>query len=236
MSSQFNEYGQPIGQALPDFLPARPPQPVTLEGRYCRIEPLGHAHFDQLADAFSAALHGDLWTYLPVGPFESTTQFRELLHAHAQSKDPLHMAIVDKQTGKARGTFALMRHDPRHGVIEMGWVMYSPLLKRTIAATEAQYLAMAYVFDTLGYRRYEWKCDSLNAASRRAAERLGFSHEGTFRQATVYKGRNRDTAWFSLLDSEWPAHKRAFEAWLDPAKFRDGVQLASLEQWHARLA
>lgn len=139
--------------------------------------------------------------------------------------------MVDRTTGKAVGTLALMRIDPTHGVIEVGNVMLSPLLQQTPASTEAQFLLMAYVFDTLGYRRYEWKCDSLNAPSRRTAARLGFQFEGIFRQAVVYKGRNRDTAWFSVIDTEWPLLRQAFEAWLsDDNQDAQGRQRRSLTQ------
>ena len=137
----------------------------------------------------------------------------------AASNDPYHLAICDATSGTALGTLALMRIDPANRVIEVGWVYYGDALKRSCLATEAQYLLMRYVFDELHYRRYEWKCDSLNAPSRRAAERLGFTYEGTFRQTVVYKGRNRDTAWYSLLDNEWPAQRARFERWLEPANF-----------------
>ena len=145
--------------------------------------------------------------------------FREYLAKAAASSDPFHYAVIDRASGKAVGTFALMRIEPAHGVIEVGSVTFSPRLKQTPLSTEAQYLLMRYVFDDLGYRRYEWKCDSLNAASRAAALRYGFQFEGIFRQAVVYKGRSRDTAWFSMLDGEWPAIKRGFEQWLDPRNF-----------------
>ena len=145
--------------------------------------------------------------------------YRDWATAAAQSTDPRHYAVIDHATGLALGTLSLMRHDPAHGVIEVGNVVFSRALQRTPISTEAQYLAMRYVFDDLGYRRYEWKCDSLNAPSQRAAARLGFSYEGIFRQAVVYKGRNRDTAWFGLVDRDWPGVRDAFERWLDPANF-----------------
>ena len=149
----------------------------------------------------------------------------------AQSADPLQFAVVDAATERASGTLSLMRIDPAHGVIEVGNVNFSPALQRTTASTEAQYLLMRHVFDDLGYRRYEWKCDSLNARSRVAAERLGFSFEGIFRQAVVYKGRSRDTAWYSVIDSEWPAVRRGFERWLHPDNMEpDGMPRASLAQ------
>ena len=139
--------------------------------------------------------------------------------AAARSSDPLHFAVIDLASGKAVGTLALMRIDPANGVIEVGHVIFSPALQQSALSTEAQFLLMAYAFDTLGYRRYEWKCDDLNLPSRRAAERLGFVYEGTFRQAVLYKGRSRDTAWYAIIDSQWPALKAAFGAWLAPSNF-----------------
>nr|WP_239091628.1 GNAT family protein [Streptomyces sp. SID14478] len=179
--------------------------------------------------AFAAAPDGRNWTYLPVGPFERAEDYRRWAEGAARSADPLHYAVIDRATGRAVGTMALMRHDPANGVVEVGNVMFSPLLQRTPISTEAQYLLMAYAFDKLGYRRYEWKCDSLNAPSRKAAARLGLTFEGVFRQAVVYKGRSRDTAWYSVVDGEWPALREAFRAWLAPENFReDGQQRRSL--------
>jgi RimJ/RimL family protein N-acetyltransferase len=191
-------------------------------GRYCRLEPVAVARHE--ADLFAAYLEapdGRDWTYLfherPTRPEE----FHSYLTKLESSEDPLHFAIVDAQTGKAVGTAALMRIDPAHGVIEVGSITFSPRLKKTRAATESMYLLMRRVFDELGYRRYEWKCDSLNAPSRSAAERYGFTFEGIFRNAIVYKGRKRDTAWYSITDTEWPQVRAAFEEWLDPANFDD---------------
>ncbi|OZI44822.1 GNAT family N-acetyltransferase [Bordetella genomosp. 5] len=230
MSSVLNPFGQPIGEPLPGWT-ARPVPPRTpIEGRYCRLEPLDAArHAAELHAAYSQAPDGRDWTYLSVGPFEDAARYRDFAERAAASNDPLHHTVIDLATGRAVGTLALMRIDPPAGVIEVGFVTYSPLLQRSRASTEAQYLLMRRAFDELGYRRYEWKCDSLNAPSRRAAERLGFEYEGLFRQATVYKGRSRDTAWFSILDSEWPAVKAGFEAWLAPSNFdADGNQRQSL--------
>jgi RimJ/RimL family protein N-acetyltransferase len=153
------------------------------------------------------------------GPFDSFDAYRRWLVAMTESNDPLFYAIVDNASGKAVGVAAYMRIDPANGVIEVGHLNFSPALQRTAAATEAMYLMMRRAFDELGYRRYEWKCDSLNAPSRSAAERLGFHYEGLFRQAIIYKNRSRDTAWFSIIDSEWPARKTAFERWLAPENF-----------------
>lgn len=232
MSTFTNEYGQLIGAPEPGWSPRPAPSAVTLEGRFCRLEPLdARLHAQDLYDAYQAAPDGRDWTYLAVGPFAERQDYLRYAEASARSTDPRHFAVIDRKTGKAVGTLALMRIEPMHGVIEVGSVTFSPLLKRTPISTEAQYLLMAYAFDELGYRRYEWKCDSLNAPSRTAAERLGFKFEGIFRQAVVYKGRNRDTAWFSILDTEWPAQKQVFQAWLAADNFDEqGNQRRSLSE------
>ncbi len=191
-------------------------------GRFCRVEPLDPArHAADLFAANRADAEGRIWTYLPYGPFASLEDYTAWMEQTCRGDDPLFHAIVDKASGKASGVASYLRITPAQGVIEVGHINYSPALQRTPAATEAMYLMMARVFDELGYRRYEWKCNALNEGSRRAALRLGFSFEGIFRQALVTKGRNRDSAWFSILDSEWPAAKAAFQAWLDPANFDD---------------
>jgi RimJ/RimL family protein N-acetyltransferase len=216
---RFNDLGQPIGPAVPDFRPPPRPPHAVLEGRWCRLEPLSSArHTDDLYAAYAADVEGRVWTYLASGPFASRVEFAAFLASRDGSTDPLFHAIVDAATGRAAGIAAYLRIEPAHGTIEVGHLAYSPAIQRTRAATEAMYLMMRHAFE-LGYRRYEWKCDALNAPSRRAAERLGFRHEGTFRQATVYKGRSRDTAWYSIIDAEWPARARAFEDWLAPANF-----------------
>lgn len=192
-----------------------------MTGRWCRVEPLDlDAH---AADLHEANLEGDgrNWTYLSSDPFDDLDAYRAWLAKTFPGDDPFLHAIVDNATGKAVGVAAFLRIDPANGVIEVGHINYSPRLQQTVAATEAMYLMMRRVFDELGYRRYEWKCDALNAPSRAAAQRLGFTYEGTFRQALVYKGRNRDSAWFSIIDSEWPAIRESFERWLDPANFDD---------------
>ncbi|WP_349829585.1 GNAT family N-acetyltransferase [Brevibacterium litoralis] len=225
-----NVYGQPVGSALEGWAPRERPTGGVLTGRYCRLERLdGAVH----GPALVAAHRGDdgaQWTYLPIGPFDDERDLRAWIDDAAGHDDPLHYAVIDAATGTAVGSLALLRQDPGNGVVEVGWVTYSPLLRRTRASTEAQYLLMCHVFDDLGYRRYEWKCDALNAPSRAAAARLGFTYEGTFRQAVVYKGRSRDTAWFSLLDHEWPQVRAGFEAWLDPTNFdAEGAQRTPLE-------
>ncbi|MGT2951331.1 GNAT family N-acetyltransferase [Streptococcus cuniculi] len=184
----------------------------------------------QLHGPASSAQH---WTYLSITPFTERNDFHQYLADMMASTDPYYLTIIDKASNRAVGTFALMRIDTKNRVIEMGWVIYSDELQQTRQATEAQYLVMKYVFETLKYRRYEWKCDHLNQPSRQAAKRLGFTYEGTFRQAVVYKGRNRDTDWFSLLDKEWPDKKQALEQWLADSNFdADGQQLTRLSQLH----
>ena len=226
----FDAYGQEIGASLNGWTTPKAPTRVTLEGRYCRLEPLDATrHAGDLFAAYAAAPDTRDWTYLPLDRPADTDGFRGLVAAQALSRDPLHFAIVDMADARARGTAALLRIDPGNGVIEVGHINFSPSLKRTRAGTEAIYLLGKLVFDELGYRRFEWKCDSLNAPSRRAAQRYGFAFEGVFRQAVVTKGRSRDTAWFALIDPDWPGVRAAFEAWLDPANFdRDGCQLQPL--------
>lgn len=222
MSENINEYGQPIGAFLPDWEPCLLPDKVSMSGRYCRIEPteLGRDAAD-LYEAYSQDGQDEDWTYLSYGPFETLDEFEAWMKEIMQGRDPLFFTIIDLKTDKAAGLASYLRMAPNYGCIEVGHIHFSRLLQRTPAATEAMYLLMRYVFDELGYRRYEWKCDALNGPSRRAAERLGFTYEGLFRQHLVYKGRNRDTAWFSILDSEWPALKARFEAWLDPSNFAE---------------
>ncbi len=220
-----NALGQPIGRPLPNWDPPPAPRRAVLRGRYCRLEPLDAArHGAELHAANSLDREGRMWTYLFSGPFRTEQEFAGWLETREDSLDPLFFTIVDEGSGRATGLASYLRIEPAHGSIEVGHLAFSPLLQRTRAATEAMYLMMKQAFE-LGYRRYEWKCDALNAASRRAAERLGFTFEGIFRQAVVYKGRNRDTAWYSVIDSEWPARAAAFEAWLEPANFdADGRQ------------
>lgn len=232
MSTLINDFAQPIGAPVPGWTPRPQPTGVTLAGRHCLLEPLqAERHAADLDAAYRLAPDPRAWTYMFTGPFDTPQDYLRYAQGAAQSTDPRHFAVVNRSTGKAVGTLALMRIDSTHGVIEVGNVMFSPLLQQTPASTEAQFLLMAYVFDTLGYRRYEWKCDSLNAPSRRTAARLGFQFEGIFRQAVVYKGRNRDTAWFSIIDTEWPLLRQAFEAWLsDDNQDAQGRQRRSLTQ------
>ncbi len=222
MSKDFNELGQPLGRRLPDWKPAAWPERTAMPGRYCRLEPLDpERHGPDLHAANALDAEGRMWTYLPYGPFPGWSEYRAWLEGMAKASDPLFYAIVDASTGRATGVAAYLRIDPPNGVIEVGHLGFSPLLQRTPAATEAMLCMMRHAF-ARGYRRYEWKCHALNAPSRVAAERLGFRFEGLFRQAAVVKGRSRDTAWFSILDSEWPDLERALERWLAPSNF-DGA-------------
>lgn len=216
-----NALGQPVGPPLPDWRPPPRPAHAALVGRYSRLEPLDAGrHAADLYAAYSEDAAGRLWTYLFSGPFASAGEYRAWVEARQDSVDPLFFAVVDAACGRAAGVASFLRIDPAHGVIEVGHLAFAPRLQRTRVATEAMYLMMKHAFD-LGYRRYEWKCDALNAPSRRAAERLGFTFEGVFRQAVVYKGRNRDTAWYSIIDGEWPRLEARFRAWLDAANFDD---------------
>jgi RimJ/RimL family protein N-acetyltransferase len=230
MAEFFNELGQAVGAPLPGWSPRPLPPRTPMAGRLCTVAPLDpDRHAADLFAAYVEDRDGRMWTYLSWGPFATADEYRQWAEAACRKDDPFFHAIIDHASGKAVGVAAYLRIEPRAGAIEVGGIAYSPRLQRRPAASEAMYLMMRRVFDELGYRRYEWKCDALNAASRAAAQRLGFRYEGLFRQATVYKGRSRDTAWFSVIDSEWPALRAAFERWLDPANFApDGSQRRSL--------
>jgi RimJ/RimL family protein N-acetyltransferase len=219
--------GQPVGLKVADPSPAPRPGPVTLRGRFGSVEKLDpERHGATMWEAIRG--HDELWTYNGNGPFPEATGFATWLAERATLDDPYYFSIVDT-TGRSLGMLTLMEIRPAMRVIEVGHVCYGPALQRTPLATEAQYLLARYVFEVLGYRRHEWKCHVFNAPSRRAALRLGFTYEGILRQHMIVKGRNRDTAWFSMLDSEWPARKAAFERWLAPENFGpDGKQKTSL--------
>jgi len=221
---------QPIGP-LVNAHPADRPERVTLKGRWITLVPLdAAAHAEALYEGSNGdAAREAVWTYLFDGPYTSLDEFRANLEAKARSTDPLFFAVIDNSSGRALGYQTLMRIDAANRVIEVGNIMYTRAMQRTAGGTEAQYLFARYLFDELGYRRYEWKCNALNAPSRRAAERFGFTFEGIFRQHMIVKGRNRDTAWFAMLDSEWPARKAAYERWLAPDNFdSDGRQKVAL--------
>jgi len=219
MNEHRNPLGQPIGPPVPGWKGVERPPRTPMAGRYCRVEPIDPArHAEDLHAANSRDPSNRNFTYLSIGPFDSFDAYRQWMTSARQSEDPLFHAIIDAGTGKPVGIASYMRIEPANGVVEVGHLNYSPLLQRKPAATEAMYLMMKRAFE-LGYRRYEWKCDSHNAASRAAARRLGFSYEGVFRQSSIYKGRNRDTAWYAMIDSEWPELDKAFRRWLDPANF-----------------
>ena len=228
MSNLTNEFGQPIGPAVPDWTPPARPERTTMQGAYCTVEPFDiDSHVPDLFEAL-CAIEPD-WTYLPYGPFADLAAFREWVQERCLGDDPLFYTVRDSETGKTCGVASLMRITPQSGTIEVGHIHLGPTLKGSRAATEAMFLLMEYAF-SLGYRRYEWKCDALNAPSRNAALRLGFTFEGTFRQATVYKGRNRDTDWFSITDAEWPRLQEGFRRWLDPDNFASGRQRRRLQE------
>jgi RimJ/RimL family protein N-acetyltransferase len=235
MSENYDAFGQPVGRPVEGWTARAFPQPSPIDGRYCTLERLDAArHAAALYRAFSRAPDGRDWTYLFPEAFTDPERYAAFVRAEQEKRDPQHYAIIDKGTGEAAGTAALMRIDPANGVIEVGHISYAPQLQRSRAGTEAMFLLMRRVFDELGYRRYEWKCDALNARSRRAAERYGFRFEGIFRQAVIYKGRNRDTAWYSIIDSEWPALRTAFTAWLSADNFdANGIQKMPLAGFRA---
>ncbi len=208
-----------LGNAV-DPSPAPRPQPTVLTGRVVTLQP-----FDRpsQAEALYQATHGpekeDLWRYMSEGPFPSRAAFDAAFDKKEKSTDPLFFAIVDNATGVPVGQASYLRIEPAHRVIEVGNIIFTPALQRSCGATEAMYLMARHAFHDLGYRRYEWKCNALNQPSRRAALRLGFAFEGVFRQHMIIKGRNRDTAWFSIMDSEWPLRQANFEQWLAPSNF-----------------
>lgn len=231
MSDRTNELGQPIGFEVPDWKPCSRPPRARMQGRYVQLEPISVAsHAQDLFEAFAVDTENRIWTYLPYGPFASVDDCRAWIEKTCLGDDPLFHAIIDGDTGRAVGVASYLRIEPAVGVIEVGHINYAPALQKTRGATEAMYLMMRRMFGELGYRRYEWKCDALNAGSCAAAERLGFTYEGQFRQATMYRGRNRDTNWYSIVDTEWPALERAYEAWLALENFdENGVQRTSLK-------
>lgn len=222
---------QPVGESLPGWAPPVRPPREPWGGRFCRLEPLDPArHAADLHAAFRVDRTGRLWTYLPYGPFAAEADYRLWVARVHAGEDPLFFAIFDVATRRALGVAAYLRIDPANGVIEIGHLAFASALQRTTAATEALCLLVGRAFK-LGYRRVEWKCDALNAPSRAAAERLGFVYEGTFRQAAVVKGRNRDTAWFAVIDRDWPRLRAGYERWLAPDNFdADGRRRRSLAE------
>ncbi len=224
-----SEHGLPIGEAV-DYVVPRPfPKHGPFIGQYCRLDALTEDHAQDLFEAMAEDQDGRGWTYMPIEPWISAQDAVAFCAQNAQSKDPLFYHITTLE-GRSLGFCTFLRITPMQGSIEVGYIRYTPRLQRTSAATEAMYLLMRHVFEDLGYRRYEWKCDALNAPSCAAAERLGFTFEGIFRQAAYLKGRNRDTAWYSIIDKEWPALQAAFERWLSPDNFdADGQQIHRLQ-------
>jgi RimJ/RimL family protein N-acetyltransferase len=223
---RLNEHGQPVGFDLSGWKAPPFPPHATLPGRYCRLEPLNAGrHAADIFDAQADDPQGTRWTYSFHGPYSNFAAYEGWVRGTQSSRDPQFYAIVDAASGRAVGSCAYMRIDPAHGVIEVGNIYFSPRLAQTRVATEAIFLAVANAF-ALGYRRFEWKCDSCNLPSRRAATRFGFTYEGMFRQAIVNKGRNRDTTWFAIIDRDWNGGLRdAYLRWLDPSNFDTaGVQ------------
>ena len=236
MTQRLNEYGQPVGLPVDGWTPPPAPPRTVLEGRYCRLEPLDAGrHAAQLHEANSLEPDGRGWTYMSNGPYATAADYRAWVEAQAGREDPRFYTIIGLDSGRAGGVASYMRIDPANGCIEVGGIKLTPLVSRRPAMTEAMHLMMKNAFG-LGYRRYEWKCDALNAPSRAAARRFGFSFEGVFHQAVVYKGRNRDTAWFSITDREWPAIRAAHEQWLAAENFdAQGRQKLSLSALTAPL-
>jgi len=227
-----NSLNQPIGFPLDNWQACKHPQGSLKQGRLCALEPIDlDRHSVDLFEAFSRDLDFHNWTYLPYGPFSSLAEFQDWITSTCLGDDPCFFTIIDSHSGKAVGVASFLRILPTTGVIEVGHIHFSPLIQGSAISTEAMYLMMKLVFENLGYRRYEWKCDALNAPSCAAAKRLGFEFEGIFRQATMYKQRNRDTAWYSIIDREWPVIKSVFESWLSKDNFdASGQQRSSLSE------
>lgn len=219
---------------VPGWTPPPLPQRVPLAGRFVRLEPFSPEHAGGLFEAFAEDATDEMWRYLPTGPFADLAAYRAWFDAARVQHDPLHFAVRMGE-GRLGGSLSLMRINPQAGSVEAGWLTYAPRLQRRPETTETMYLLMRWAFDA-GYRRFEWKCDAANMPSRAAAERFGMSYEGTFRQATVVKGLNRDTAWFAAIDKDWPTLRAAFEEWLAPGSFEaDGRQKRSLRDLTAPL-
>jgi RimJ/RimL family protein N-acetyltransferase len=231
MTQPTNLLNQPIGLDLSHWTPPQWPARQSIAGRFCRLEPLNaEIHAADLFAANAPDQTGSSWTYLPYGPFESFADYKTWVKTWSEDRETVFFAIIDSESKKAVGVASYLRIAPESGSIEIGHLHFSEALKNKPAATEAMFLLMRNIF-MLGYRRYEWKCNALNAASRRAAQRLGFMYEGNFRQATVMKGRSRDTTWFSIIDSEWPMLEKAFLQWLAPENFdASGQQKLRLSQ------
>jgi RimJ/RimL family protein N-acetyltransferase len=231
---EINNFGQPIGIKIDNYITPKFPEKITLDGKYCKLEPLSAKnHSKLLFDANSLDKYGECWTYLTYGPFSSFSEYDNWILSIENLSDPCFFAIVDKSTSNPVGVISYLRIDLEKSSIEVGHLNFSNLLKKSIVATEALYLIMNYAFE-LGFRRYEWKCNSLNIPSRKAAQRLGFSYEGTFRQHAINKGRNRNTTWFSIINSEWKDIRNAFDIYLNDKNFDENriqkVSLSSLTE------
>ncbi|EMJ97038.1 GNAT family N-acetyltransferase [Leptospira alstonii] len=226
---ELNESGQPIGILIENWITPKFPEKTVIDGKFCKLEPLNSViHSKELFEANSLDIKGECWTYLPYGPFNTLLEYQNWVIEMQNLKDPAFYAIIDKISSKPIGVISFLRIDQEKGSIEVGHLNFSNLLKKTKIATEALYLMMNYAFE-LGFRRYEWKCNSLNIPSRIAAQRYGFSYEGAFRQHAINKGRNRDTAWYSIIDSEWKSIKEAFEKYFKNNNFDEsGNQKVSL--------
>lgn len=229
----LNHFGQPIGNEIPGWQPRPQPERIDLTGNYCKLEPLSvEKHSESLFNAWHSIDDDRDWTYFSIDRPATQQACDAYINEISGRKDPLYFAVIDLKTQRAIGGVSLMRIDAANGVAEIGWVNWSPLMKRSRFGTEAIYLLLSYLFDKLGYRRCEWKCNSLNDASNIAAKRFGFTFEGTFRQALITKGHNRDTCWYSMLDGEWLPIKAAFRGWLDDDNFTpDGLQKQKLESF-----
>ena len=227
-----NQLNFPVGESISNWTNRQLPPHTAMIGKYCLVDKLNiEKHSEKLFNAFVKDNSNKDWVYLPYGPFKSKEKFFEWLQMYCMSNDPLFHTIIDKTNNKPIGMASYLRINPKDGVIEVGHIHYSPLMQRQLIGTEAMYLMMKRVFDELGYRRYEWKCDSLNKRSCESALRFGFKFEGIFKQLTIYKGRNRDTAWFAIIDKDWPRVKQNYERWLDESNFNDdGRQKLSLRK------
>ena len=224
-AEHINHLGQPIGFPVDDWQSCPIPPRKVMTGRDCQVVPLNpEAHAKQLHEANLLDASHMNWTYLAYGPFHSLDDYAEWLRSACLGDDPMYFAVVANKTNSAVGLASYLNIVPDAGTIEVGHINFSPRLQKSRAATESMYLMMHRAIEELGYRRYEWKCDALNQRSRRAAERLGFRFEGVFRQATLYKGRNRDTAWYSITDKEWNSLKQAYQSWLSDDNFDSGGQ------------
>lgn len=230
--AKVNQFNQIIGKPIENWVPREEPAKENMYGNYCTLEPLDiYRHSADLFKTFKFNNQGETWTYLPFGPFKTYEEFKRWLSEKSVSKDYIFFAVIDKNSNVPNGIASYHDIDLMHGTAEVGSIHYSKMLQKTRAATEAMYLMMYQIFEKLGYRRYQWRCNSLNQSSRNAAERLGFKFEGIFRQTNVFKNLNRDTAWYSIIDSEWPSLKVKFQRWLDSNNFdANGNQKRKLQE------